>query len=64
MRYENAAYGVQQDNAKAFYWFKKAAENGSVPAMTSLADIYAKGLLGVKADLVAAQEWTARSKRR
>jgi len=63
MRYENAAYGVQQDNAKALYWFKKAAENGSVPAMTSLADIYAKGLLGVKVDLVASQAWNARSKR-
>ena len=62
MRYENAAYGVQQDNDKALYWFKKAAENGSVPAMISLADIYGKGLLGVKIDLIAAQAWSARSK--
>lgn len=45
------------DHEKALYWFRKAAENGNVMAMKSLAHIYAKGLDGVVADPKTAAFW-------
>lgn len=60
MRYENGAYGVTQDNAQALLWYRKAADQGSTQAMSSLAEIYAKGLLGVQADPAMAQQWLSR----
>lgn len=55
-RYESG-HGEPQDNAKALYWFKRAAENGHVMAKKSLAHIYAKGLDGVAPDPTAAAYW-------
>ncbi len=59
-RYESG-HGEPQDNAKALYWFKKAADNGHVMAMKSLAHIYAKGLDGVVADPRIAEYWANRA---
>lgn len=50
MRYETGAWDVLQSDAKALYWFNKAADRGDKLAMRSLADIYERGLLGVKPD--------------
>ncbi|MHB1591966.1 MAG: hypothetical protein ACYCTW_10605, partial [Sulfuricella sp.] len=38
MRYESG-HKEKQDYGKALYWFRKAAENGNVMAMKSLAHI-------------------------
>lgn len=46
----------------ALYWFGKAADNGNIMAMKSLAHIYAKGLDGVQADQAAAQSWAERAR--
>lgn len=59
-RYESG-HGEPQDNAKALYWFRKAADNGHVMAMKSLAHIYAKGLDGVTPDPKAAEYWASRA---
>lgn len=55
-RYESG-HGEAQDNTKALYWFKRAAENGHQMAKKSLAHIYAKGLDGVAPDPKAAAYW-------
>ncbi len=60
MRYESGAYGVPRDEAQALYWFRRAAEGGSVPAMRALEDVYRRGLLGQKADAAQAEAWRAR----
>lgn len=44
------------DYAKAFEWYKKAAEAGEVEAMERLGDIYADGL-GVLQDYLYAHYW-------
>jgi TPR repeat protein len=59
-RYESG-HGEPQDNAKTLYWFKKAADNGHVMAMKSLAHIYTKGLDGVTPDAKIAEYWTLRA---
>lgn len=60
MRHESGAYGVPRDEAQALYWFKRAAEGGSVPGMRALEDVYRRGLLGQKADPAQAEAWRAR----
>ena len=37
--------GITQDNEKALYWYRKAAENGSIEAMKELGYIYETGRL-------------------
>lgn len=56
-RYESG-HGEPRDNAKALYWFKRAAENGHVMAMKSLSHIYAKGLNGVAVNLKKSVYWS------
>lgn len=56
-RYESG-HGESQSNAKALYWFRRAAQNGHAMAMKSLAHIYAKGLDGVAPDPKAAAYWS------
>jgi hypothetical protein len=55
-RYESG-HGEAQDNAKALFWFNKAATNGNLMAMKSLAHIYTNGLDGVRRDPKLAQYW-------
>lgn len=55
-RYESGD-SEKLDHEKALHWFRKAAENGNVMAMKSLAHIYAKGLDGVVADPKTAAFW-------
>lgn len=47
---------------QALYWFNRAAEKGYKPAMRRLADIYEKGLLGMKPDPKLATQWRERAK--
>ncbi|MHB8166731.1 MAG: hypothetical protein ACYDDT_08165 [Sulfuricella sp.] len=61
MRYESG-HKEKQDYEKALYWFRKAAENGNVMAMKSLAHIYEKGLDGVHADQKTAEYWAAKAR--
>ncbi|MHB0985100.1 MAG: tetratricopeptide repeat protein [Sulfuricella sp.] len=60
-RYESG-HGEKLDYEKALYWFRKAAANGNVMAMKSLAHIYEKGLDGVVADPKAAAFWAEKAR--
>jgi len=60
-RYESG-HGEKLDYEKALYWFRKAAANGNVMAMKSLAHIYEKGLDGVAADPKTAALWAEKAK--
>ena len=62
-RYRSGAWGVDQDNAMAMYWFTKAAADGNPLAARSLARIYAKGLLGVRPDPTRSTYWRNRDGR-
>lgn len=59
--YENGAYDVNADPAKALGWFRRAAHNGNLLAMKKLARVYGQGLLGVAPDPDKAQAWLRRS---
>ena len=48
--------GVKKDDAKAIYWYRKAAENGHVRAQNSLGVMYRFGM-GVKRDAEQAAHW-------
>ena len=55
--------GITQDNEKALYWYRKAAENGSIETMKELGYIYETGRLGVKKDLDEAERWNTMAKK-
>jgi TPR repeat protein len=46
--------GLPQDKAKAFHWYKKAADAKFAPAMWNLAFMYVRGEGGVKEDMTTA----------
>jgi uncharacterized protein len=51
-----AGQGVQQDNAAAALWFRKAAEQGYAPAQSNLGTVYLYGR-GVTQDDTEAVAW-------
>ena len=51
--------GVPQDDAKAVYWYRKAAERGHVDAHYYLAAMYAKGQGVEQSDSQAYAWWSA-----
>jgi TPR repeat protein len=53
--YQNG-WGVPQDDAEAFRWYRKAADKDYAPAMTNLASLYEKGK-GTPRDFAAALKW-------
>ena len=57
--YDNGE-GVTQDKTKAFEWFLKAAENGSVDAMKEVGCCLCRGT-GVSRDLKKAREWLTKA---
>lgn len=52
--------GVKQDKAKAFEWFKKAAENGNAEGMVNLGGCYEIGF-GFNKDVKKAFEWAKKA---
>jgi len=56
----NNGLGVLQDNAQAFVWYSKAAEQNFPLAMRNLANLYATGH-GVAYDLPTARMWYSRA---
>ena len=56
MMYDNGYLGVPQDPAEAAVWYRKAAEQGNVPAQRNLGYMYATGR-GVPQDDVEAVAW-------
>ena len=52
--------GLPRDAARAFHWFKLAAEEGVVPAMYRLGAMYEKGI-GTQKDLHKARTWYERA---
>lgn len=61
LRYESGAWDVVKDEQKALQWLTKAAQNGNVQAMRTLAHVYDRGELGVQADPEAAAAWRERA---
>jgi len=56
--YEQEKFVVAEKNeAKALYYYRRAAKAGSTMAMKRLAKIYRKGQLGVEKDAAQAQYW-------
>ncbi|UNV88452.1 sel1 repeat family protein [Morococcus cerebrosus] len=53
--YDNGQ-GVRQDDAEAFRWFRKAAEQGHAEAQYNLGEMYHIGQ-GVRQDLHLSKEW-------
>ncbi|MCK5720255.1 MAG: sel1 repeat family protein [Thiomargarita sp.] len=49
---------VEQDDEKAAYWFRQAAEQGLIGAQTTLASLYEQGR-GVEKDMAEAKRWYA-----
>lgn len=49
-------YNVRKDSCKAFEWYSKAAQAGSIEAQKVLGDCYANGD-GVEQDMQKATEW-------
>ena len=56
-------FGIEQDDAKASYWYRRSAAKDYVPSVKVLADSYRLGLMGVKVDLDQARAWDAKAKR-
>lgn len=52
--------GVEQDYAKAVYWYTKAAEQGHNEAQNNLAARYATGT-GVEKNITTAKQWYAKA---
>ena len=52
----NDGDGAEQDNVKAFTWYKKAAEQGHIAAQNHLGSLYQYGL-GVEQDSKEAVKW-------
>jgi TPR repeat protein len=52
-----SGYGIEKDNAKAFYWFKRSAGKNNVLATRVMAETYRFGQMGQKVDLEQAKLW-------
>jgi localization factor PodJL len=59
-RYLNGEQGAPQDDAKAAYWYGRAAAQGLAPAQYRLGTLYERGK-GVARDLKAALNWYERA---
>ncbi len=59
-RYLNGEQGAPQDDAKAAYWYGRAAAQGLAPAQYRLGTLYERGK-GVTRDLKAALDWYERA---
>lgn len=57
-----SGFGAQRDYGKALYWFQRAAENGNVDAMKSLAHIYSEGIDGVAPDRKISDFWAEKAR--
>ena len=51
------SYDVKTDKRKAFYWYKRAAENGHLKAQLAVAESYYKGTRGAGKSERLAKEW-------
>ncbi len=58
-----AGTGIEKDEAKALYWFKRSADKKHLPAVKVLANAYRTGGLGLRVDLDQAQSWDAKAAR-
>lgn len=64
LRYESGAWDVPRDATQALRWLRAAAGNGNRHAMSALAHIYDRGLLGQAADPQRAAYWRHRARAR
>ena len=61
LRYRSGALEDRVDPDKAMYWLRRAADNGNLLAMKTLAEIYAEGWMNVKKDAARAAYWREKS---
>lgn len=55
--------GIEKDEAKAAYWYRRSAAQDYLPAVKGMAITYQLGGLGIKADPDKAKSWGAKAKR-
>ena len=60
----HAGEDIQQDYEKAFYWYKKSAEQGNIYAQNNAASMYVSDLLPGKKDYKKAFYWYSKSAER
>lgn len=58
-----AGNGIEKDEAKASYWFRRSAAKNFLPSVKLLAAAYRVGDLGIKVDLDQAKFWDAKAAR-
>ena len=56
-------FGIEKDDAKASYWYRRSAAKDYIPSVKVLADSYRLGLMGMKVDLDQAKAWDAKAQR-
>lgn len=61
MRYRDGAWGVAANPQKALGWLEQSANHGNPVAMTTLANAYEAGRLGLTQDAAAAASWRQRA---
>jgi len=55
--------GIEKDEAKASYWYRRSAAQDYLPAVKGMAITYKSGGAGIKADPEKAKFWEAKAKR-
>jgi TPR repeat protein len=55
--------GIEKDEAKALYWFKRSADKKYLPAVKVVANAYRSGLMGLRVDADLAKSWDAKAAR-
>lgn len=58
-----AGNGIEKDESKALYWFRRSADKKFVPAIEILVGAFQSGLYGLKVDLDQAKSWDAKASR-
>jgi TPR repeat protein len=58
-----AGTGIEKDEAKALYWFRRSADKNYLPAVKLVGNAYRLGLYGLKIDLEKAKSWDAKASR-
>jgi len=58
-----AGTGIEKDDAKALYWFRRSADKNYLPSVKVVSNAYRLGQYGLKVDLDKAKSWDAKASR-
>lgn len=62
-RMYQTGHGIEKDDAKASYWYRRSAAKDFAAAATALSVAYRTGALGLKVNLEQSKAWEAKAKR-